>query len=49
MTERAKPQDADARPGKAAEHHALPTPREVEDKIAKRRPMVTGRARSGAS
>jgi len=49
MTERAKSQDADARPGKAAEHHALPTPREVEDKIAKRRPMVTGRARSGAS
>jgi hypothetical protein len=49
MTEQAKPADVAVRPSEAAEHYALPTPREVEDEIAERRPIVTGHVRVGVS
>ena len=49
MTERAKPADAAARPSEAAEHYALPTPREVEDQIAEQRSIVTAHVQSGVS
>jgi hypothetical protein len=47
MTEQAKSADAAVRPSEAAERYALPTPREVEDEMVERRPMVTGHVRSG--
>jgi hypothetical protein len=49
MTEQAKPADVAVRPSEAAEHYALPTPREVEDEIAEQRSTVTGHVRSGVS
>jgi len=39
--------DVAARP--TAEHYAPSTPREVEDEIAERRPIVTAHVRSGVS
>jgi hypothetical protein len=47
MTERAKSADVAARPSEAAEHYALPTPREVKDEIAEQRATVTGYVQSG--
>jgi hypothetical protein len=49
MTEQAKPADVAVRSSEAAEHYALPTPREVEDEIAEQRSTVTGHVRSGVS
>ena len=49
MTDQAKPADAAARPCEAAEHYALPIPREVEDEIAEQRSTVTDHVQSGVS